>query len=82
MWQPIDTAPRNGVQILLKTADQIEVGCFFEEEGSWFAIDPEGQLIEVFPEQWQPLPLCARALPWLIPLFAMVVAVGLIWFVA
>ena len=78
MWHPIDTAPRNGVQILLKTADQIEVGCFFEEEGSWFAINADGQLIEVFPEQWRRLPNCARALLWLIPLSAMVVA-GLLW---
>lgn len=82
MWHPIDTAPKNGAQILLKTADQIEVGCFFAEEGSWFSINADGQSYEIFPEQWRPLPNGARVLLWLIPLSAMLVAVGLMWFVA
>ena len=53
-WQPIDTAPQDGTEILASDYDQVEIVSWDCEskEPAW--LDRDG--LPVFPASWQPLP--------------------------
>ena len=55
-WQPIETAPRDGSEILLwdKEFEACAVGYFFEPFAQWVAFP--GCTEEVNPTHWMPLP--------------------------
>lgn len=51
-WQPIETAPRDGTEVLLHQSRWVTIGCFDPDDNSWWCV--EGGEIE--PDHWQPLP--------------------------
>lgn len=57
-WQPIETAPRDGTEILASDYDVIEIVSWGISQGEWqdwmHWSDREGGIM--FPSWWQPLP--------------------------
>jgi hypothetical protein len=63
-WLPIETAPKNGDEVLLFGYWLKEIGCDIEsamtagcfEMGKWFATITDGYACECEPTHWMPLP--------------------------
>ena len=57
-WLPIDTAPRDGTEILASDYDAIEIVSWdeqWDEQDAWWGwFTRDGQIM--FPSWWQPLP--------------------------
>jgi len=53
-WLPIDTAPRDGTEILASDYDAIEIVAWGERQAWQGWSDREGRIM--FPSWWQPLP--------------------------
>ncbi len=53
-WLPIDTAPRDGTEILASDYDAIEIVSWGERQARQGWSDREGCVM--FPSWWQPLP--------------------------
>ena len=56
-WQPIETAPKDGTEILLwdKEFEAYAVGYFLKPLAQWTAF-PGGIMDDVSPSHWMPLP--------------------------
>ena len=54
-WQPIETAPRDGTEILIweKEFEAFSVGCFLGDEPFWYGFTYKDR---VNPTHWMPLP--------------------------
>jgi hypothetical protein len=59
-WRPIETAPRDGTEVLLYTAQGMIQGCFaygdWEQSVCAASYDAATAYIECVPTHWQPLP--------------------------
>jgi hypothetical protein len=59
-WQPIETAPKNGINILVFDPDNnsdvgVVIANYFEDNKCWF-ITWDDTEIEINPTHWMPLP--------------------------
>jgi hypothetical protein len=62
-WQPIETAPRDGAELLLCAADPLVVGRFYRGVGQWADADPAFRsksgwfwAFGIRPTHWMSLP--------------------------
>lgn len=56
-WQPIETAPRDGENVLLAHAGRVTAGWFDDYNDCWFeALDVGEESIRIRPTHWMPLP--------------------------
>src|SRR5690606_36923841 len=59
-WQPIETAPRDGTDVLLWDGEEIFVGYWSDSiwvsPGAWVKEEHRSDTVTYLPTHWQPLP--------------------------
>ena len=67
-WLPIETAPRDGTEILLLVPHRLRAGQmlrltgrWFPSGGAWITFNADGAIQRVEPTSWQPLPALPEA---------------------
>lgn len=60
-WQPIETAPKDGTELLLFSAGQIDCGywstsVWVASGGAWIIYESRSDTVELSPTHWMPLP--------------------------
>jgi hypothetical protein len=72
-WQPIETAPRDGAELLLCAADPLVVGRFYRGVGQWADANPAFRskagwfwAFGIRPTHWMPLPAPPPKRDWML----------------
>ena len=55
LWQPIETAPKDGVFVLITDGDVVLIGCYEDHLTAWRS-DADQCRLWSDPTHWQPLP--------------------------
>lgn len=56
LWQPIETAPKNGFDVILGHANSVWVDCWTEDDGDAFWMTCDQWTDPERPTHWMPLP--------------------------